>query len=63
MSGLWSDIKVPPMSKRERADLEREAGRAFLSDDQAHAYRKRQLNSWLDPREAVRAPRKKRKAA
>jgi hypothetical protein len=62
MSGLWSDIKVPPMSKRERDDLEREAGRKFLSDSQAHAYRKRQLNSWLDSRPA-RAERKKRKAA
>jgi hypothetical protein len=62
MPGLWSDIKIPPMCKRMRADLEEQAGRKFLSDEQAQAYYRRQLNSWVDPRSVVRVPLKKRKA-
>ena len=62
MSGLWSDIKIPRMCKRERADLEREAGREFLSEAQAMEYRRRQRNSWTDS-EPARAVKKKIKVA
>jgi hypothetical protein len=50
--GLWDDLPIPKMLAEERADLEREAGRAFLSDLQALEYRRRKRNSWTDPEAA-----------
>lgn len=34
---------LPPMDPRERADLEREAGRTFASDREAYEYLRRRL--------------------
>lgn len=43
MSAALSEL--PAMSPDERADLEREAGRPFASDEAAYKYLRRKLHS------------------
>lgn len=50
------NMPLPIMSDRERADLEREAGHSFSSNEEAHRYRIHKLNvvtSSADLRERI----------
>lgn len=49
-----TDDKLPALNPEEREALEREAGYAFVSDEEAHRYRMRKLNVVTDVEEFAR---------